>query len=107
MNGKEVTNNNDLFKILDLCKEGDKLESTDAAPEVLHPRPTRDAASDAVACASDRVCVFFFFFFLDSSRLGSIRAVAAQFASNRLRFAPNWADSAISGRIGRRPIRPK
>ena len=83
MNGKEVTNNNDLFKILDLCKEGDKLESTDAAPEVLHPRPTRDAASDAVACASDRVCVFFFFFLgfkptrLDSRRCGSIRVESA------------------------------
>ena len=25
VNGKEVTNNNDLFKILDLCKEGDKV----------------------------------------------------------------------------------
>ena len=25
VNGKEVTNSNDLFKILDLCKEGDKV----------------------------------------------------------------------------------
>ena len=41
-----------------------------------HGRGTRGAApaSDAVACASDCVCVFFFFFFSDSRRLGSIRA---------------------------------
>ena len=38
------------------------LESTEAAPEVPHPRSTQDAASDAVACASVCVCVFFFFF---------------------------------------------
>ena len=56
------------------------LESMDAAPEVPHPRPMRDA----VARASDRVCVFFFFFFLgfaptllDSRRCGSIRAESA------------------------------
>ena len=49
------------------------LESMDAAPEVPHPRPMRDA----VARATDRVCVFFFFFFLgfapmrlDSCRIG-------------------------------------
>ena len=59
----------------------DRLESTDTAPEVPHSRPTRDAAFDAVARASDHVCVFFFFFFLgfaptrlDSRRCGSIRA---------------------------------
>ena len=50
-----------------------------------HGRGTRGAApaSDAVARASDRVCVFFFFF-SDSRRLGSIRADAARFAPMRL-----------------------
>ena len=89
VNGKEVTNNNDLFKILDLCKEGDKLESTDAAPEVQHPRlrwlSVRRSASA------------FFFFFSDSRRLGSIRADVARFVPNRLRFAPNRANSAKIG----------
>ena len=53
-----------------------RLESTDAAPEVPHPRPTRDAASDTVAHVSVRVCVFFFFF---------------------LGFAPTWLDSRQIG----------
>ena len=82
-----------------------RLESTNAAPEVPHPRPTQDAASNMVARASIRVCVFFFF--LDSRRLCLIRTDAARFMPNRLRLAPNWADSAISGCIGRQPIRPK
>ena len=57
-----------------------------------HGRGTRGAApaSDAIACASVCVCIFFF---SDSRRLGSIRAEAARFVTNRLRFAPNWADS--------------
>ena len=68
-----------------------------------HGCGTRGAApaSDAVACALDRVCVFFFFFFSDSHRLGSIRADAARFVPNRLRFAPNRANSAKIG-----PYRP-
>ena len=94
VNGKEVTNNNDLFKILDLCKEGDKLESIDTAPEVPHPRPTR-----LPACRT--ASAFFFFFFSDSSRLGSIRADAARFVPNRLQFALNRADLAKIG-----PYRP-
>ena len=51
-----------------------ELESTDAAPEVLHPRPTQLPARWIAS-------VFFFFFFLgfastrlDSRRCGSIRA---------------------------------
>ena len=88
VNGKEVTNSNDLFKILDLCKEGDKLESTDAAPEVPHPRPTRLPARRTASA-------FFFFFF------SRIRADAARFVPNWLRFALNRADSAKI-----RPYRP-
>ena len=44
-----------------------------------HGHGTRGAApaSDAVAHTSDCVCGFFFFFFSDSRRLGSIRADAA------------------------------
>ena len=77
------------------------LGSTDAAERVLHPRPTWDATSDAVAHASLLHLSFFFFFCL--------------------RFAPTWLDSRRigfnsrqiglirpkSGRIGRRSIRPK
>ena len=72
----------------------------------MHGRGTRGAApaSDAIARASDRVWVFFFFFFSDSRRLGSIRANAARFVPNRLRFAPNRADSAKIGPY--RPYRP-
>ena len=54
-----------------------QLESTNAAPKVPHPRPTRptqDAASDAVTCTSVRVCIFFFLGFtptrLNSCRIG-------------------------------------
>ena len=94
------------------------LESTDAAPEVPHPRPTRRDAGHGVRRGCPRVGpslgFFFFFFFSDSRRLGSIRADAARFVPNRLRFAlesgwfgQNRAVSAISGRIGRRPIRPE
>ena len=66
-----------------------------------HGRGTRGAApaSDAVARASDRVWVFFFF--SDLRRLGSIRVDTARFVPNRLRFAPNRADSAKIG-----PYRP-
>ena len=69
------------------------LESTDAAPEVPHPCPTRLPARRSASA--------FFFFFLDSRRLGSIRADAARFVPNRLRFAPNRADLAKIG-----PYRP-
>ena len=71
------------------------LESTDAAPEVPHPRPTRLPARRTASA------FFFFFFFSDSRRLGSIRADAARFVPNRLRFAPNRTDSAKIG-----PYRP-
>ena len=76
------------------------LESMDAAPEVPHPRPMRDAASDAVARASDRVCIFFFSL-LGFAPTGLIRTDAARFVLNWLRFAPNRADSAKIG-----PYRP-
>ena len=69
------------------------LESTDAAPEVPHPCPMRLPARRSASA--------FFFFFLDSCRLGSIRADAARFVPNRLRFAPNRADLAKIG-----PYRP-
>ena len=81
-----------------------------------HGRGTRGVApaSDAVARASDRVCVFFFFFFLrfaptrlDSRRCGSIRAESASIRAESGWFGQNRAVSAISGRIGRRPIRPE
>ena len=73
----------------------DRLESTDTAPEVPHSRPTRDAAFDAVARASDHVCVFFFFF-------SRIRADSARFAPMRLDSCRIDFDSR---RIGL--IRPK
>ena len=76
------------------------LESTDTTPEVPHPCSTRLPARRTAF-------VFFFFFSSDSRRLGSIRADAAWFVPNRLRFVPNRADSAISGLIGRRPIQLK
>ena len=67
---------NKQYKVLNLSYG---LESTNAAPEVSHPRPTRDTASDVVARALVRVCVFFFFLEftptqLDSRQCGSIRA---------------------------------
>ena len=60
------------------------LESTDAAPEVPHPRPTL-----LPACLS--ASAFFFFFF------SRIRADTAWFVPNQLRFAPNRADLAKIG----------
>ena len=66
----------------------------DAAKRPPHPCPTRRRASDAAACASVPRPLFFFFF-LDSRRLGTDSG----------RFALNRADS---GRIGRnRQFRPK
>ena len=68
------------IKIKTPPKQHHNLESTDAAPEVPHPRPTW---RDAVACAADRVCVFFFFFLgftptrLDSRQRGSNHAELA------------------------------
>ena len=80
----------------------------------MHGRGTRGAApaSDAAQRGTRRPTrlparrtasgfFFFFFFFSDSRRLGSIRADAARFVPNRLRFAPNRADSAKIG-----PYRP-
>ena len=64
------------------------LESTDAAPEVPHPRPMRDA----VARALDRVCVFFFFF-------SRIRADSARFAPMRLDSCRIGFDSRRTGLI--------
>ena len=61
-----------------------KLECTDAAPEVPHPRPTRLPARRTASG-------FFFFFF------SRIRADAARFVPNRLRFVPNRVDSAKIG----------
>ena len=73
------------------------LESTDAAPEVPHPCLTRDAASDAVARVSVRVCVFFFFFLefvptrLNSRRRGSIHAESASICAES-----GWPKSALN-----------
>ena len=81
------------------------LESTDAAPEVPHPRPTRLPARRTASA------FFFFFFFLgfaptrlDSCRCGSIRAESASIRAESGWFGQNRAVSAISGRIDRRPI---
>ena len=65
------------------------LESTDAAPEVQHPRLRWLSARRSASA--------FFFFFSDSRRLGSICADVARFVLNRLRFVPNRADSAKIG----------
>ena len=46
----------------------------DAVGRVPHPSPTRDAASNPVACALVPCLNFFLFFFSDSRRLGLIRA---------------------------------
>ena len=67
------------------------LERTEVAPEVPHPRPTRDAASDAVARAS--VCVFVFFFF------SRIRVDLARFAPTRLDLCQIGFDSCRTGLI--------
>ena len=74
-----------------------KIESTDVAPEVPYPRPTWDAASNAIARTSIRICVFFFFFFF----LG--------FASTRLDSCQIGFDSRRIGFDSRRTglIRPK
>ena len=71
------------------------LESTNAAPEVPHPCPTRHDAGRNVRRSCPRVgpCLLFFFF-SDSRRLSSICDDAARFVPMRLQFAPNWADSA-------------
>ena len=75
-----------------------KLGSTDAAPEVPHPCPTQRDAGRGVRRGCPRVGPHLhFFFFSDSRRLGSIRANAARSVPNRLRFAPNRADSAKIG----------
>ena len=79
----------DYMSVLLYCSvtHCEKLESTDAAPEVPHPRPTRLPAHRTASA-------IFFFFFSDSRRLSSICTDAAQ-------FAPNRADSAKIG-----PYRP-
>ena len=75
-----------------------KLESTNAAPEVPHPCPTRHDAGRGVWRGCPRVGPHLHFFFTsDSRRLGSIRSNAARSVSNWLRFAPNRADSAKIG----------
>ena len=81
------------------------LESTNAAPEVPHPHPTRLPARRSVSA------FFFFFFFLgftptrlDSCQCGSIHAELALICAELGWFGQN---RAISGRISRRPILPK
>ena len=76
------------------------LESTDAAPEVPHPRPTRRDAGRGVRRGCPRVgprLRFFFFFFFSR-----IRADSARFAPIRLDSCRIGFDSR---RIGL--IRPK
>ena len=79
-----------------------ELESTDAAGRVPHPHPTRPDAGRNIQCGCSLIDVasaFFFFFLgftltrLDSRQLGLIRADTARFVPNRLRFAPNRANS--------------
>ena len=64
--------------------------------------PASDVARRRTQCptrlpARQTVPAFFFFFFSDSRRLGSIHADAARFVPNRLRFTSNRADSAKIG----------
>ena len=79
---------------------GDKLESTDAAPKVPHPHPTRRDAGRGVRRGCPRVGprlrLFYFIFF------SWIRADSAQFAPMRLDSCRIGFDSR---RIGL--IRPK
>ena len=84
-----------------------QLESTDAAGRVPHPSPTRPDVGHGVQHGCLRVGATSKLFFFSR-----IRADAAQFASNRVDLArirsyrPYRVISAISNRIGRRPIRP-
>ena len=77
---------------------GFRLESTDVAPKVPHPCPTRRDAGRSVQRGCPRVGLRLrFFFFSDSRQLNSIRADAARFVPNRLRFELNQANSAKIG----------
>ena len=78
-----------------------------------HGRATRGAtpASDAVARASDRVCVFFFFsrIRVDSARFAPMRLDSCRigFDSRRIGLIrPKSGRIGHIGRIGRRPILP-
>ena len=72
------------------------LECMDAAGRVSHPSSTRRDARRGVRRGRPRVGPRLGFFFFPR-----IRAAAARFVPNRLRFAPNRADSAKIG-----PYRP-
>ena len=79
----------------DSWKDRSYLESTDAAPEVPHPRPTwRDAGrSVRRGCPRVRPCLHFFFFF------SRIRADSAQFTPMRLDSCRIGFDSRWTGLI--------
>ena len=90
----------DYMSVLLYCSvtHCEKLESTDAAPEVPHPRPMRRDAGRGVRCGCPRIGprLRFFFFF------SWIRADSARFAPMRLDSCRIGFDSR---RIGL--IRPK
>ena len=93
-------------------KEEEKLESTDAAPEVSHPRPTQhNTGRDATRCGTRRptrlpsrrtASEFFFFFFFPRIRADSTWFTLMRLNSCRIDF--NSRRTGLirpkSGRIG-------
>ena len=113
-----------LHYIISPCKgveEGFTVTCVFCLGARMHGRGTRGAAPASDAARRGTRCptrlparrtasgFFFFFFFSDSRRCGSIRAESASIRAESGWFGQNRAVSAISAvsvRIGRRPILP-